>query len=696
MANSGVEQGPQKWALLIGINDYPSYAPEYQLKGCINDIEAIEKVLTSNQFCFPMQNIKKLTSPAAHPSQLATRDNILAAFHTHLIENIAIQRGDIVIIYYSGHGSYMPDSHNDEDDGYDETIVPCDSGENRGNPDHVRDISDDEIALLLDELEKRTKNINLFFDSCHSGTVTRDLQEAEDHDAQGHTRWLPPATCVPPTQFGLHIPSGDIRLSGPSGWLPLSDGYVLLSACRDSERAREKQFWVRKIPPKRKWHGIFTRSLLAALQELDTQTTYYDIWDAVQKDVIRHNRWQAPQVEGAFERRVFGGAISPRGRHFDVTAVNGNGLMLNSGLVHGTTIGSRFAVYPPGIQVFDDKAMRLAIVRLEEVDTFSATGIVEEGDMGRVVIGAPIIEIEHNYGSMQMSVRIEGIDPMLDEVRQLIDQSPLLIQAKQDALSRVTVRLRHRLLPDGRYDKAGGQLLHILSSGDGHPLVTPVALSARGPAIVCDKLEHVAKYNNVLAIANTHGENTLRDQIKLCLFRVIGEEENDPDSLQPVTRNEGGSIELKVGERVVLKVENRSAIPVHIALLDCATDWQIHPIFPLPGSHDDLVNPGEVRRILRFKVDLPDYQKPVDRHLPLPREIVKLIATTKRVPFRNLWLPELRKLPEPDSIEYQSLLFQLLKLTVDGAEYATRKMEHGQNQTIEDWTTDELIFYIVT
>jgi hypothetical protein len=39
-------EAPQKWALLIGINSYPSFARRGQLAGCINDIEAMRQVLT--------------------------------------------------------------------------------------------------------------------------------------------------------------------------------------------------------------------------------------------------------------------------------------------------------------------------------------------------------------------------------------------------------------------------------------------------------------------------------------------------------------------------------------------------------------------------------------------------------------------------------------------------------------------------
>jgi hypothetical protein len=167
----------QKWALLIGINEYPKLESRYHLEGCINDIDSLEELLTSRLFGFPEQNILKLSSPAADAKHLATRDNILAAVHRHLIENNKIQKDDIVVIYYSGHGSQVPDENGDEEDGYDETIVPCDSGD-RSKREEVRDIRDDEISELLDKLALRTKNINLAGCRKRRRSRTRTLSSA--------------------------------------------------------------------------------------------------------------------------------------------------------------------------------------------------------------------------------------------------------------------------------------------------------------------------------------------------------------------------------------------------------------------------------------------------------------------------------------------------------------------------------------
>ena len=76
-------ENPNKWALLIGINEYPNFKARDQLDGCINDIENIANILEM-YFSFPNSNVIFLRN------EEATRDNILTNLET-LIEKIFIQ-----------------------------------------------------------------------------------------------------------------------------------------------------------------------------------------------------------------------------------------------------------------------------------------------------------------------------------------------------------------------------------------------------------------------------------------------------------------------------------------------------------------------------------------------------------------------------------------------------------------------------
>src|SRR4051812_43034881 len=155
-------------ALLIGINTYPHFK-DRQLSGCVNDIEIMKGALV-RRFGFQEERIRTLRD------QEATREAILSA-----LEDLVRQVGENenVLVHFSGHGSQKPDGpENDEPDGYDETLVPCDSGR---APYPNRDITDDEIHDWLERLMKKTPYVTLIIDCCNSGTIHR----------KGKTRGLP-------------------------------------------------------------------------------------------------------------------------------------------------------------------------------------------------------------------------------------------------------------------------------------------------------------------------------------------------------------------------------------------------------------------------------------------------------------------------------------------------------------------------
>src|SRR5580704_14255640 len=134
---SAIVKRSGKRGLLIGINSYPNLVSK-DLDGCINDVSAMNELLRDN-FGFRNEDLTVLKDDEA------THDGILDAFDS-LIRNA--EKGDIVVIQFSGHGSQMrasPDRN--KANGYSQTIVPHDSG--RGSDKENRDIIDDVIYLKM-------------------------------------------------------------------------------------------------------------------------------------------------------------------------------------------------------------------------------------------------------------------------------------------------------------------------------------------------------------------------------------------------------------------------------------------------------------------------------------------------------------------------------------------------------------------
>ena len=153
-----------KYALCIGINDYPGTGSD--LSGCVNDANDWAAVLTKRGFTTTKMFDKK-----------ASGKNMRAA-----IDAVIGRAGasDLVVIQYSGHGSYVPDDNGDEPDGKDECLCPYDI--NANGP-----ITDDELFDMY-SAKKTGVKLLVISDSCHSGSNARFARSPPRRRSKGARR----------------------------------------------------------------------------------------------------------------------------------------------------------------------------------------------------------------------------------------------------------------------------------------------------------------------------------------------------------------------------------------------------------------------------------------------------------------------------------------------------------------------------
>jgi hypothetical protein len=324
------------FALLIGIDNYP----QIPLAGAVRDVESVHTYLVKRRVLsdqslphlLSILNSSKVMSPDAKEpfmavdamaplvsneaalvadeqlkqlamtidnkikilkNEQATRASIIAAFKTHLIENIAIQRGDPILFYYAGHGTSQkrpagwpgPVMHAEPTI---ESIVPYDSMIVSNGSDDAKVAScipDRTINALLRRLARaKGDNITVIFDSCHAESSTRNGEDDdEDMDSTGVNRGIDPndvGPLVPDTDadiwsmekeevwdsFDKLLPAG----YGSRG-LATSDtlhegSHVLLAACERNQEAREYD-----------GRGVFTFHLLKVLSECGENLTNQEV-----------------------------------------------------------------------------------------------------------------------------------------------------------------------------------------------------------------------------------------------------------------------------------------------------------------------------------------------------------------------------------------------------------------------------------
>jgi hypothetical protein len=162
-------------ALVVGVEKYgDARVPE--TPGCVQDATQTAEFLKT-KYGFASDAIKILTN------EQATSANIVGEFRNWLIEGT--QPGDRVFFLYAGHGSQLPDDNGDEADGQDETIAPYDVNPETGTGEVRDDVFDELIAQLSG------RRAVLIFDSCHSGTISRDIPKLHAFPRGGGARYLP-------------------------------------------------------------------------------------------------------------------------------------------------------------------------------------------------------------------------------------------------------------------------------------------------------------------------------------------------------------------------------------------------------------------------------------------------------------------------------------------------------------------------
>lgn len=139
-------------AFLVGIN---YSGTRNQLNGCVNDSNLVKSYFESLGFTISY-HMTDFQGGNLYPNKA----NIIANLTTFIN---SLNSGDVGYIHYSGHGSLINDSNNDELSGKDSVIVPIDYSSSGF-------IVDDQIRNIL-VTAKTGVNIFAVFDSCNSGSV---------------------------------------------------------------------------------------------------------------------------------------------------------------------------------------------------------------------------------------------------------------------------------------------------------------------------------------------------------------------------------------------------------------------------------------------------------------------------------------------------------------------------------------------
>lgn len=274
-------------ALVVGASGYPNLAEKLRLTGPKNDTREFANTLArlgvaAGDVTVLADGVENLTDGISLKGP-ATKAAIL-----HALDELAdtSAAGDLVVFYFSGHGTQQPDRDGDEEGSFDEVFLPYDAG--RWGDDGI------ENALVDDELNARIRRIldkgaDFFgvIDACHSATGFRDVESDDVRAREVDPADLGvPQTAPAPKRFAFAAESK----SGSKGRA------TFFYAAQESEVALER---TPKNGEAKESFGVFTYNLLKRLNETPG-LTYRTLHQAVVDDIKRGNLMssQTPELEG--------------------------------------------------------------------------------------------------------------------------------------------------------------------------------------------------------------------------------------------------------------------------------------------------------------------------------------------------------------------------------------------------------------
>ena len=659
--------------LFVGINHYVGADPgvSFDLKGPVNDVRLMQATLRDKGLLradpfdataatCPNVRDKPVTTSVTLVDGCATRQVIFDAWRA-LIRST--RPGDTLLFYYSGHGSHTAEGDEAEGGQAVSTLVPTDA---RG-PHGAGDLTGVQVRMLIDAATERGRNVVTIFDSCESGTATRDL----DHPTAGGAREIPPAA-------GDAAPGGDPDFSDLREPRTGAGYRVHLAAARRQEIARES-YWGGEGDSARfdgqsaqdgdVRHGDFTMALAAAIKAHES-AVYYDL--AVAAEQWLDSKWSAgrpdpglarqhPQAEGVALLGVFLQSGADAGRIY-LARWNGDKLValdqdVEVGPAGGVTAGSRFAVFSSaGDALRGGEPLGQATVD-PTVDPFHA--LLTPAPISPSARGAKTLwlrEQAHVFAAANLKVALTGgAGDRRDRVQAAL--------AEMHAVTFV--------------DPSQAEFELALGDGD-HAALWKVQGGQRGPravdidkvaadtleARIAEALRRVANHRQLLALPTTarepFGAIWLQSPCDAtgatsdCTPNIFGRSAAGGPPRAPLpegscaagalaghesqTRAQAGAANVPRGEKFVIYVRNVSCRTLHPYVFYLGADYSVTLLYPPPfaadkilARKDQLVRSGTARLPTPLTGTEPGHVLLIMSDTPIPAEVLQQSGLPKGI-----------------------------------------------------------------
>lgn len=534
-------------AVFVGIDKYahgsaqPPSLRFADLSGAVADTRRIREALARSHGlavgAMPDDGNCQSQSPTALTliNRCATKAAILAAWQQQLA---ASKAGDTLLLYFAGHGSRFINEDGSQASGFNSTLMPHDA--RRPQATEVTDIIDTETRTFINLATSRGVNVVTWFDSCNSGTASRDGNSA--------------SRSAPPMRVGVRLE----KTRDPNVYGKLGAYRVHLAGAADGQDATE----VGQVGARA---GRFTTALAKAITDTP-QASFADLAARVVEEVTRDSGGrQVPHAEGALRASLGGPEI--KAATFDVV-VDGSRLVMAGGRLTGVTKGSRFAL-------------------------FTTTGEALGGGSGikaravQVGLGDAMLEPESPLPPGWPAVLVAR------EISHVFDGPKLPLAVADPGAMAVVKRLDFVAVdPAGRFrlQPAGGGLQ--LSGPTGVLAMLPPASDPMFGVRLASALEKVAR------VEQWQAQISPRTGVILCVRSEADAKKGDTDAggyNDPAwcKDNPPASIDLKTTSGIMVSAINNSPKPRHIYVLAVDDKYSVTLVLPGFGAKEKPIQPDK-------------------------------------------------------------------------------------------------------
>ena len=263
---SSVAFSQRKRAFMVGISHYDTALTGYQWNNIngTEDVNLLTPILKKQGFA--------ITSLL---DEQATFDNITTQLSQFADKT---KKGDIVYLHFSAHGQPVEDLNGDEEDGWDEAVIPIDAYKyyKKGVYEGKKHLLDDQLNTYVMKLRDKigpTGILYVVIDACHAGTSSR----ANDETVRGTKAGFTYHNKV----FKPSVNKKSHYKIAPSA----KQSHVLyLEACRPDQVNMEI-----KVADKR--YGPLSYNIAQALQVKPLSTNAEEFLNGVKASIMKNGHW---------------------------------------------------------------------------------------------------------------------------------------------------------------------------------------------------------------------------------------------------------------------------------------------------------------------------------------------------------------------------------------------------------------------